>query len=171
MEQIPAYAHFDNTAAVQAIRYVSFYNQLTRNQDPGKTVPFTMSSPLARRHAHLLKKMFGTSTAINPAAVLAAVNRHPTILFNTQNFIQMMATAVKLLGFLVWSELKVVMPADSSYLRTHPLFVYLLWNSFVIHELFDAISGRVYHNKVLSHDTVCLGNIQWTKFYVVFVFF
>jgi len=84
-----------------------------------------------------------------------------TIPFNTQNFIRMMAAAFKLLGFpVVWSELKVVTPADSRYLRTHHLFVYLLWYSFVIHELFDAISGRVYHNKVLSHDTVCSGNIH-----------
>jgi len=88
-------------------RFVCFYQRLTLDRDRAHAMPLTMSSPIARYQARLLRKMFGgylgsPSVAVCTAAA-AAVARQDTQAYHvaTQRCIRTMAVGVRLLGHIM----------------------------------------------------------------------
>jgi len=58
------HANTARSAAIEATRYVCFYQRLTRNQHSEDAVPIRMSSPVARHQAHILRTLFGVRSQI-----------------------------------------------------------------------------------------------------------
>jgi len=165
------HAHVERTAAIEAAGYVCFYQRLTRSQDKAHAVPISLSSPIARRLTHSLRQLFGAHSQIIPMAlaaaaasinVTAALQRHslPVFDISTQRCVRTMAVAIKLMGFIAVSELH----ACFQLLPVHPqqchVFVFLLWNKFVMLEGFDAKTECVHMGAVLGREVGSFGDMD-----------
>ena len=165
---IRAHAPVSRTAGIEASRYVCFYQRLSRSQDKAHAVPICMLSHIARRQTRSLRLLFGANARIMPAALRAVVATTPAManssipVFDegTQRCVRTMAVAIKLLGFIAVHELH----AALQYLPVEParchLFVYLLWNKFVILEGFDLNTEQVHAGVVLGQGVHVLGDID-----------
>ena len=147
-------------------RFVCFYQRLTLDRDRAHAMPLTMSSPIARCQARLLRKMFGgylgsPSVAVCTAAA-AAVARQDTQAYHvaTQRCIRTMAVGVRLLGHIMLNELHAVFEVHNIPAREFHLFQYMFWNKFVIDEGFDRLTGRVHARRVLGHEARGIGDMD-----------
>ena len=75
-------SHALQTSADERMRFVCFYQRLTLSQELAHAIPLTMSSPLARCQARLLRKMFGdhrqSPGAMVSRAATADIAKQPT---------------------------------------------------------------------------------------------
>jgi len=165
---IRPHAPVSRTAGIDASRYVCFYQRLTRSQDKTHAVPICMLSHVARRQTRTLRQLFGANAQILPAALRAVVTTTPPLarlsipVFDngTQRCVRTMAVAIKLLGFIAVHELH----ATLQHLPVEPaqchLFVYLLWNKFVILEGFDVKTEQEHAGMVLGQGVDEIGDID-----------
>jgi hypothetical protein len=165
---IRAHAPVARTAGIDASRYVCFYQRLSRSQDKAHAVPICMLSPVARRQTRSLRLLFGAHARILPAAFRAVATTTPALarqtipVFDegTQRCVRTMAVAIKLLGFIAVHELHAtlqLLPVEPA--QCH-LFVYLLWNKFVILEGFDARTELVHAGMVLGRGVDVFGDMD-----------
>jgi len=155
-----------HTSADEKGRFVCFYQRLTPDRDRAHAVPLTMSSPVARYQAGLLRKMFGghhgsPSVAVCTAAA-SAVMRQDTHAYHvtTQRCVRTMAVGVRLLGYIMLNELHAVLRVHNMPASEFHLFQYMFWNKFVIYEGFDGLTGRVHAHRVFGHDARGIGDID-----------
>jgi len=161
-------ANTPRSAAIEATRYVCFYQRLTRNQHSEDAVPIRMASPVARHQALVLRTLFGVRSRIIVAIRTAAVanNTRSSAQANTafdeltQRCVRTMAVAIKLLGFMAVNELHAGFQLQKIAPRDCHLMVYLLWNKFVIHEGFDAKTERVHEYTVLGQNIDAFGDMD-----------
>jgi len=148
-------------------RFVCFYQRLTPNRGLRNAAPITLSSPLARNRSALLRTLFGQDPTESPTMHMAekaarAVLKHPDQVFHTatQEYIRMMAMAVRLLGYIILHELHSILQQRSVDPREFHLFLYLFWNKFVIREGFHTGSENVCAGTLVGQPAVDFGNID-----------
>jgi len=165
---IREHAPVPRTAGIDASRYVCFYQRLTRNQDKAHAVPICMLSHVARRQTRSLRQLFGAHAQILPPAFRAVVATTPALArqsmpvfdIGTQRCVRTLAVAIKLLGFIAFHELNATLQMLPVGPAQCHLFVYLLWNKFVLLEGFDAKTELVHAGKVLGRGVDELGDID-----------
>jgi len=161
---IRGHAPVPSTAGIDASRYVCFYQRLTRNQDKAHAVPICMLSHVARRQTRSLRQLFGilppafrVMVATTPALARQSI---PVFDVGTQRCVRTLAVAIKLLGFIAVHELHATLQLLPVGPAQCHLFVYLLWNNFVMLEGFDAKTKLVHAGKVLGRGVDVFGDID-----------
>ena len=162
--RIRAQGVWPQTLPDRRARFVCFYQRLTPNRELRNATPITLSSPLARNRSALLRTLFGQDPTESPTMHMAkkatrAVSRHPDQVFHTatQEYIRMMAMAVRLLGYIVLHELHSILQQRDVDPREFHLFLYLFWNKFVIREGFHTGPESVCMGTLVGHPAVDFG--------------
>jgi len=156
-----------HTSALCTARFVCFYQRLTPNRGLYNAAPITLSSPLARNRCKLFRAMFGQDAATNPIVRMSkraahSISESPERVFHaaTQEYMRMMAMAVRLLGSIILHEIHASLQEHLIDPREFNLFLYLFWNKFVISEGFHAQSESIRAGMLLRHAVLDFGNID-----------
>ena len=156
-----------HTLALCTAQFVCFYQLLTPNRSLYNAALITLSSPLARNRCKLLRALFGQVAATSPIVrmsnwAMQSMLESPERVFHTATpeCMRMMAMAVRLLGSIILHKIHASLQEHHIDPREFNLFLYLLWNNFVISEGFDAQSESICAGMLLGHAVRDFGNID-----------